>query len=305
MKRVLLTGASGFIGRHAIQGLLQRGYEIHAISRQPVFLPENMHWHPTDICNAGQVKLLMEQINPSHLLHFAWYVDPASYLTSLENFHYVKASLELVELFQQHGGKRVVMAGTCAEYDWRYGYLSEATTPCTSASNYGLCKYSLSVLLQAFCATTGLSGAWGRIFHLFGPYEYETRMIPKTIHALLRGYPIRCINGDQVRDYQYVEDTADAFCALLDSPVTGIVNIGSGSPVKQSELVRVIADIVGKPELLSIESSAGSENETSFVCANHKRLCSEVGWSPSYSLTQGLEKTILWWKNQQNKEDLL
>src|SRR5262245_28337598 len=126
MKRVLLTGATGFIGRHCLPALLAGGYEVHTVSsRAAVGHPQGVYAHQADLLDSVQVAALFSSIRPSHLLHFAWYAQPGAYWTSLENVRWVQSSLDLLWSFVAYGGQRVVMAGSCAEYDWRYGYCTE------------------------------------------------------------------------------------------------------------------------------------------------------------------------------------
>ncbi|SMD13487.1 NAD-dependent epimerase/dehydratase family protein [Sporomusa malonica] len=300
MKKVVLTGACGFIGRHAIDGLIRRGYEVHAISRTNFNLTANAYWHRVNIFSSTQVENIFQAIRPSHLLHFAWNVEPNSYMTSAENFHWVRASMEMLSSFQKNGGVRTVFAGTCAEYDWRYGYLTEQLTPCQPSSYYGICKNSLNAFMNAFCLASGISAAWGRIFFLYGPHEAASRLVAATVKSLLQGEPAVCIHGDRYRDFLYVEDVADAFCALLDSSVTGPVNIASGEPIKIGELAKTIAYYIGNPELLHFEAVESSRGEPSLLCANVERLLNEVSWKPRYKINEGIQKTIQWWQNYLN-----
>lgn len=297
MKKVLLTGASGFIGRHAIDGLKKRGYEIHAISRRCFEDEVNVHWYNVDLFDSSKVKQLFEQVKPSHLLHLAWNVDPKTYVSSIDNFRWVRVSLELLEFFKENGGVRTVFAGSCAEYDWRYGWLSEDLTPAQPSSNYGICKHSLNKMVNAFCQSNEISSAWGRMFFLYGPHEAESRLVSSIVKALLKGKPALCTSGEQYRDFMYVEDVADAFCELLDSEVNGSVNIASGEMIKISELVQRIAFRIGKPELLKIGAIEARDGDPLFLGANTARLATEVGWKPKFTLESGIERTIRWWSD--------
>src|SRR5689334_22814100 len=108
MKRVLLTGATGLIGRHCLPTLLAQGYEVHAVSARGVAaFPTGVHAHQADLLDLGQVTALLEGIQPSHLLHLAWYTRPGAYWASLENISWVQASLGLLQAFVTHGGRRV------------------------------------------------------------------------------------------------------------------------------------------------------------------------------------------------------
>ena len=216
MKRVLLTGATGFIGRHCLPLLIAQGYEVHAVYTKAV--GENhlgLQWHKANLLDSHQAYMLMDKVQPTYLLHFAWYVVPGKCWMSPENVRWVQASQSLLQTFVKHGGDRVVMAGTCAEYDWKQGICSENTTPLAPATLYGSCKNTLRESLEAFSKENDLSNAWGRIFFVYGPGEHPDRLVSSVICSLLRGESISCSSGHQKRDFLFVEDVASAFVALL------------------------------------------------------------------------------------------
>src|SRR5882672_1848487 len=118
-RTALLTGASGFVGRPALTALMARGFRVHAVSRLiPSEIPAGVAWHKTDLLDLAQRRSLMEKVRPSHLLHLAWYVEHGRFWTAPENDEWVAASLDLMRLFTEEGGRRIVFTGSCAEYDW-------------------------------------------------------------------------------------------------------------------------------------------------------------------------------------------
>jgi nucleoside-diphosphate-sugar epimerase len=303
MRKVLLTGASGFIGRHCFSGLRQKGFEIHAVDLQPMApMTEEIHWHTIDLLNSSQTNMLLERLRPTHLLHFAWFTGHGEYWHSIKNMEWIQASLELVRRFREYGGERAVLAGTCAEYDWQYGYCTEESTPLKPKTLYGICKDGLRRIVEGYSDQTGLSTAWGRIFLLFGPHESPNRLIPTVIRALLQGQLARCSHGQQIRDFLYVEDVAEAFVALLNSDITGPINIASGSPTTLKNIIFDIAEKLARPDLVQLGAIPPQPNEPRVLFADNSRLFNEVHWKPSYSLEQGLDRTIEWWQKQGNSE---
>jgi len=300
MKKVLLTGASGFIGRQTIPFLLKNGYEVHA-----VFYPEktglddehNLFWHRCNLLNPDEQKELLLKIKPDNLMHFSWYTTPDKYWNSFENLRWVGASLELVINFVENGGRRAIFAGSCAEYDWNYEYCSEESTPLNPATVYGTCKKSLYELLKSYAKQSGLSFAWGRVFFLYGPYEHPARLVSSAIISLLKNKPFACSHCNQLRDFLFVQDVAEAFVSLLESKLEGAVNIGSGKPVALKAIVDSLAKQLGRPELIEFGKVTVSTNEPVLLAADIKRITKELGWKPKYGLQKGLLLTIDWWRD--------
>lgn len=305
MKEIILTGASGFIGRHVIPYLLEDNYKVHAIffNNKLNIKHNELFWHQCDILKTEEQKLLFSKIKPSHLLHLAWYAVPGKYWASTENLRWVQASIELLKNFKKNGGTRTVIAGTCAEYDWNYGYCSEGITPIRSSTLYGICKNSLQEIITQFSKQTGLSAAWGRIFYTYGPFEERSRLIPYVINSLLMKQKAKLTHGNQVRDFLYVQDVASAFVALLNSEVQGPVNIASGKPVALQEIIYSIADKLNKCNFVKLGEIKVPEDDPPFLLADVRRLNKKTEWIPSYSLDEGLEATIKWWKNVSGVEN--
>jgi len=283
--------------------LIEKSFEIHAVSseEQEGGQPD-MQWHQADLLDSPQVLRLLEKVRPSHLLHFAWYTEPGMYWTSAENLRWIEASLALIRAFAIHGGQRVVVAGTCAEYDWKYGYCSEDVTPLLPTTLYGICKNSLQIMLAGFSEQSGLSSAWGRIFFPYGPYDYPSKLVSSVTRSLLQGKPAPCSHGNQIRDYLYVQDVAEAFIRILESDLQGPVNIASGYPVTIKKIVHKIAEKLNGRDLVRLGDLPVSPKEPDLLLGNVSRLSKEVGWQPKYDLNHGLDKTIIYWKSQLNEE---
>ena len=299
MKRVLVTGAPGFIGRQSLLPLLERDYEVHALyMKEPIESDARIIWHKANLLEKSSALNLCATIQATHLLHFAWYVHPQDYKTSSLNSLWKDATLSLLEAFQKNGGIRAVLAGTNMEYDFNtpQGVFQEYMSPIAPATIYGKAKNETRILAEEFAGANDLSLAWGRIFNLYGPHEAPTRLMPQIIFSLLDGKTPQITSGGLIRDYTFVKDTAGAFVSLLDSNVTGIVNIASGKPLTLKNIALSTAEILGASDLVEPIAETIPENEPARIVADVTRLTKEVDWVPRYDLRTGLEESIAWWR---------
>lgn len=298
MKRAILTGADGFVGRQAILPLLDRRFEVHAVSNVAPpgdLLFDKVHWHKIDLLAGDDVKRLIADIEATHLLHFAWYVEHGKFWASEQNAAWVKASSNLFDTFLANGGVRIVASGTCVEYELDTDdFLNEGSTPLKPETLYGRSKLDL----QKKLASMNASSAWGRIFFLFGEHEHPDRLVSSVIRSLLENKDAECSHGRQIRDFLHVADVAAGFVALLDSNVEGAVNIACGEALSIRELVGEIASIMGKPEKVSFGVVPTSPDEPKRIVADVTRLRDEVKWKPSKSLSERLRQTIRWWEEK-------
>jgi nucleoside-diphosphate-sugar epimerase len=303
VSRVLLTGATGFVGAHTLASLLANGHEVHALARRAGTDASGVVWHEADLLAGAEI---LEWVRPEVLVHLAWYAEHGKFWSSPENVRWVEASLALLRAFAQAGGRRAVLAGTCAEYEWsREVYPEDA--PQLPGTLYGAAKHGLYEIAMAYAEQVGLSLAWGRLFFLYGPDEAPARFVPSLIRSLLAGEPARMTDGAQRRDFLHVADAGAAFAALADSEILGAVNVASGTGVALRELAeqierRVCAGeppegrAVGDRGLLRVGALATREGEPPALIADVGRLREEVGWSPQIGLEEGLDSTVAWWR---------
>jgi nucleoside-diphosphate-sugar epimerase len=298
-KVVLLTGATGFIGRHAVAPLRARGYQIHALTAKGAAADmPGVQFHQGNLLEPGTAKRVLAAVKPSHLLHLAWFVVPGKLITSPENYEWVRASMELVQEFAAAGGQRVTSCGSGYEYDWRYGFCNEQLTAQVPNTVYGACKQALNLMSENFAATANLSSAWGRVFFLYGPHEHPQRLVSSIILSMLRGEPARSSHGRQIRDYMHVQDVADGLVALLDSDLRGTVNVSSGRATQIRDIVLTLGSLLGRPELVQLGALPARANDAPMVVGDNAKITAELGWQPKFELEAGLAHTIDWWKAQ-------
>ena len=296
MSRVVLTGASGFVGRQALAPLLAAGHEVHALARRAPAPEERAgaSWHEVDLLAGADV---LAEIEPDVLVHLAWYAEHGEFWRSPENVRWVEASLALLRAFAAAGGRRAVIAGTCAEYEWsRELYPEDA--PLRPSTLYGSAKHGLHLLAAAFAEQVGLELAWARLFFLYGPHEDPGRFVPSIVRPLLRGEPARMTEGAQRRDFLHVADAGAALAALAGSELTGPLNLASGEAVALRDIARQIGELSGRPELLQIGVLPTREGEPPELRADVHRLRDELGWRPSTPLREGLEGAVAWWRER-------
>jgi nucleoside-diphosphate-sugar epimerase len=301
---VLVTGGSGFVGLPVLAQLASANPEVHALcTRIPPVSPPGVRWHLLDLADQAGVDELMGQIAPERLIHLAWYTKHGHFWRAPENLAWVERSLHLVHAFVRCGGRRLVMLGTCAEYDWSNitGPLLESSSPVAPATLYGVAKDSLRRVVSAYAEQEGVELAWARLFFLYGPRETPGRLVPSVIHSLLGGQPLATGSGEQLRDFMHVEDVAGALVALLDSSVVGAVNIASGIGVTVSEVVERLVQLLGHPELIRRGALPDRPSDPQLLLGDIARLRDEVGYRPRWALGDGLAATVRWWEEHPAK----
>lgn len=292
MTRVLVTGGSGFIGRHVLPALVDRGTDVHACSRGTQPVVPGVTWHRADVLDPRVSDALVHAVRPEVLLHLAWFATPPDYWRSPVNLRWTAASLELAQAFVRAGGRRMVGVGTCAEYLWSESRCVEDVTPIRPATVYGGCKAAVWSALEPFARDAGISAAWGRLFFVYGPNEPSTRLVPSLVNAMRAGMPAQCRTAAHVRDFLYVTDAGAALAALATSEVAGAVNVASGEPVRVGAIAQGIARRLDGAELLQMDEGAAVDP---YVVARVDRLQREVGWRPKVTLEEGLDAAVAWW----------
>jgi UDP-glucuronate decarboxylase len=300
--RYLVTGAGGFIGSHVVRQLAQQGHSVQIMVRSGSSLHrlndclDGLEIRRVDLSDYAAVHQAVAEAKPECAIHAAWYAVPGRYWTAPENLDCVTMSLALAKALANGGCRRFVGIGSCFEYDYEYGYLSENLTPLKPRTLYAVSKDATRSLLESFCPDVQMSFAWVRIFYVYGPGEQEMRLVPSVILSLMKGITAKCTEGLQVRDYLCVEDVASALVAVAQSGFEGAVNIGSGEPVTVRSIVQILGEALGRTDLIALGAMKSNPVDPPFVLADVRRLREQIGWHPSVGLQEGLQRAVLWWK---------
>ena len=279
--KVLVTGATGFIGRHMVKVLLERGFAVRAVARDPdkartlpwfnevEFVAADIHSPETNI------RALTDGVNA--LVHLAWpglpdYAGLFHFETTLPaDYVFIKAVVE-------HGVPQVLVTGTCFEYGLQSGPLSESTPP-QSANPYGLAKHTLRLFLEALNVTQPFTLQWARLFYLHGEGQNPRSLLASLERAVAAGdTQFNMSRGDQLRDYLPVTQAAGYLATILQhTEFAGVINCSSGRPVSVRALVEDYLQARGAQMTLNLGHYGYSVHEPMAFWGSNERLQRLVG----------------------------
>lgn len=298
MKKILVTGATGFIGSNCIELLIKRDYEIHAISRNSIDNSNNnnIFWYKIDLFDVNEIERIFKEVRPSHFMHLAWKMETGLMLNSEENEKWLYLSQNLIDLFYQYGGERILVSGSCFEYDLTHNNICHEKTQLIPNSSYGISKMKLYQYLKSICDKKNLSYVWGRIFFTYGPGQKAKSLVPYVVGNLCNNNIVETTDGNQIYDYLYVEDIALALILLLESPHQGAVNISSGNPLTLKKLILKIAEIFERKDLIEFGVKPRPKDSPDYIVGDNTLLKKITSWNQHFELNEGIKKFINFYK---------
>ena len=277
MKKVVLTGATGLIGKEAVEPLKNNGFSVFCLSSKTC-----------NILDEEAISNFIKSICPEYLLHFAW-VSGKDYLDNPQNERFVDSSMNLLRIFKEFGGKRAVFSGTCFEYDYKDSSLKE-DDPLNPQTLYAKSKVALKEKATHYCLKNNISFVWGRIFYVFGRDERPERLTAYIINSLKENKTAIIKYGQLKKDYMYTKDIAEAFVAILKSNYTGVVNVCSGKGISLDDYATAIARKMKKENLLKIFNE--ETRQPISIIGNNDILYKTIGFRPRYDLDRALDEII-------------
>lgn len=292
-RRILVTGASGFLGRHCVAALAEAGHRVIGLARRPGAepLPGAVEVLPCDLLDPASRAQALAAAKADCLIHFAWHADPRDRWLTPANLDWVAASLALAREFAATGGTRFVFVGSCAEYDWSHSLLSEQDTPLRPATAYGAAKAATGLALSGAAGALGLAFAWPRVFFCYGPGEPRGRLVPDLIAGLLKRERVACTDGEQRRDFMHAADIGRAIAAIALSDWQGPINVASGEAVAVKALIAEVAGALGRPEQVELGAISRPPSDPPLLAADTASLAG-LGFSPRFDLAAGVRDTI-------------
>jgi nucleoside-diphosphate-sugar epimerase len=293
--RILVTGATGFIGAAFVRLARTRGHELAALARAETIAgrvlrdTDGLHWLSGTLAEPPWKAI--ERFAPEHCLHTAWIADPGEYLASPLNADYLRWSLAFLARLKAAGAIRAMALGTCIEYRIDGRPAREDATPLDPVSPYAQAKDALRRGVEEGIAGPDFGFCWGRVFYPYGPGEHPSRLCSGLARQLLAGETLRLKTPDSTKDYIYIDDLAAAILAIIEGGLTGPINLGTGEGVTVRKLARTLGRLLQREDLVA-ETSPSADDPLYYVVADAGRLRREAGWRPAWALEAGLRMVL-------------
>ena len=307
-RRVLVTGAAGFIGSHVVRRLLRDDADVYAVSSSvssllPIRLADvaaDVTIVEANITDRSAMDRVAATVRPELVLHLAAFTHVGKSFQRVDEN--VQTNIQgTVNLLQALDGRyeRFVYTGTSEIYgDIDVPFREDAQV--NPVSPYSVAKYAG----ERYCRMFHQAYQWPvvclRPFNAYGPWQTTDRIIPELILAGLQRRPLAMTEGRQTREFNFVEDLADGFVLALEAPgVEGqVVNLGGGEEVSMRDLASTVMRLMGDPVEIDFGALPYRPTEIWRMFCDTTKARQLLGWKPNHSLTEGLERTIDWYRRE-------
>tara|TARA_B100001142_G_scaffold130483_2_gene132115 strand:- start:230 stop:1093 length:864 start_codon:yes stop_codon:yes gene_type:complete len=242
MKKLLITGSTGFIGKSLINLFLTKKYKIFALTRKNI-KNKNINYIKSDLFDHTKIKKIIKKIKPNYLIHLAWEANPKKFHQSGTNFKWLHSSLNLYYNFCKYGGRRALLIGSCAEYNFNKKILKEDFIKKTDHTRYSLCKETFLDHAYKISKKFNTQLIWARLFWIYGINQKRGRLIPDLIYSAKKSKKIIVKNPSSIVNLLNVKDVCIALYKIFESNITGIVNIADKKNIKVIDIVNKCKNI--------------------------------------------------------------
>lgn len=303
MKRVIITGATGFVGANLVRRLLQDGHEIHLLVRQGFNIwrieavRSDVQLHEIDFGDTDTLARIVAKIQPAWVFHLAAH---GAY-SSQTNLHQIVqtnviGTINLVEACLRTGFEAFVNTGSSSEYGFKAHAPSE-TEWLEPNSHYAVTKASATLFCRYTAQSQHVHIPTLRLYSVYGAYEEPTRLMPTLIVRGLKGELPPLVNPDIARDYVYVEDVNDAYLLAATQPnqeLGAVYNVGSGVQTSLREVVDVARQVMGIATEPIWGSMPNRHWDTNVWVSDNRRIQDELGWRSRHTFEQGFRLMVDW-----------
>ncbi len=305
--RLLVTGATGFIGSHLVRRLVADGHEVHALTStvssvyalRLVELRDRITLHEGSLTDRSAMDAVVRAVRPTHVFHLGAYTHVGKSWQRVDECVQanVQGTINLLEALDGTGYERFVNTGTSEIYgDVPVPFHEDQ--PVRPASPYAASKHAAESFCRVFADGRGWPIVMLRPFNAYGPAQTADRIIPEVIVRALRGEDILMTQGRQTREFNYVEDIVDGMVRAAATPgIEGrLFNLGCGEDVSIRDVTTLVLELLGNPVAAHFGALPDRPIEIWEMRCDSTRARDELGWKPQHSLADGLEKTIAWYR---------
>ncbi len=295
MKRVLITGINGFLGRNVAKRFLGEGYSVCGASRHSDNISDILQDILFFNCNLNsgnnEIEPVIAAANPDIVVHCAWDGGNSYAQTNSSiQFNNVLAEIELLNAMDKYHIPYFVGFGAASEYGDKPYLLSEGVYE-TPFNLYGACKKMAKEYSKVFCETKGIRWTWIRPFYTYGPGDVSTRLIPKVISACLNKTKLTLNSCGSQTDYLYIDDLSEGVFQLVEHNEEGIFNLCSGNLYLVRSIIELIVKETGYGQII-FDSSLDRKGFPSIMGGINGKMKIRTGWSPKVNIEEGIRKTI-------------
>lgn len=309
MEKILVTGATGFVGANLVRRFIKEGFDVHIIVRKTsnIWRIENildkLTIHYSDLIDYENLEKIFINVKPTYIIHLAIYGGRPNQEDEVEilNSNLI-GTMNLINAANKIEYKAFINTGSSSEYGQKDIAMKESDV-CNPINMYGVTKVSATMYCSYKAITENKNIGTLRLFSPFGDYEDKGRLIPDLILGSLIEKRVKLANPDAVRDYIYIEDVCDIYMKILQNPekIKGeIFNLGYGKQHSVKFMAETVKKLISEDIELKYNEINGRKADTDIWIADIEKIKRTFDWEPRYNMEKGLKKSIEWFQNNLN-----